>query len=165
MPATFLYKDHFDYVLGSVLWLTFANSVASICGAFVNGYIITKTKVLLLGKKFWLRSIVSTSVGEGVVTVVAGVLAFGAKLPPSDVMQIIFYAYLFKVIYGIVAVFPASKLVIFLKRIEQIDVYDVNTKFMPFSLSVVETSNQNKLSSGMSEGEWEALIKKSRTTS
>ncbi len=115
-----------------ILWLTFSNSVAVISGAFVNAYVICKLKINMSGRRFWLRSIKSTILGESVVTLVAGLLAFNTTVPPLTLVNIIFSAYIFKIIYGVIAAFPAQILTNFLKKREHKDVYDTHTNFNPF---------------------------------
>lgn len=153
-PDALNFDPHFNFVLGGMLWLTFSNTVGSITGAFLNAFVITKTKVLMKGKKFWLRSILSTTVGETAVTIIVGILAFYKTANTSQLITIILTAHTFKLIYGVIAVFPAMKLVDFLKKKEGIDVYDVNTNFSPFSLDV----DDDPKAISLKNNDWDKLL-------
>lgn len=153
-PESLNFDSHFSFVLGGALWLTFSNTVGTITGAFLNAYVITKTKVFMKGKKFWLRSILSTSIGETAVTAIVGVLAFYNTANPKQIMTIILTAHSFKLIYGVVAVLPATKLVSYLKKKEGIDVYDIDTNFSPFSLDM----DDNPTEQSLKDDNWKKLI-------
>ena len=128
-------QSYLSFIANDILWLTFSNSMAVMSGAFVNSYVICKLKINMHGRRFWLRSIKSTALGESVVTIVAGTLAFNTTVPLHVLANIIASAYLFKIIYGVMAVFPAQILTKYLKKVECRDVYDVNTNFNPFVLN------------------------------
>lgn len=137
-PPQFDNVAHYDYVLGGVLALTIANNVGVVVGAFINSYIISITKIRLKGKRFWLRSIISTAAGELAVTVIVAAIAFFKTTDVMQLLTIITVCYLFKFIYGVLAVIPATYLVNYLKRTEDIDVLDYDTNFNPFKLSIME---------------------------
>lgn len=153
-PQDINFDAHYNFVLGGVLWLTISNSLGTVTGAFLNAYVITKTKVLMKGRKFWFRSILSTTIGETAVSIIAGILAFYHTASPKQIITIIITANTFKIIYGVFAVFPATKLVAFLKKHEGINVFDVNTNFTPFSLEV----EGNPESVSLKDNDWDKLI-------
>ena len=81
-----------------------------------------------------MRTIGSTVVGQAVDTVIFTVVAFGGLLPAAVLFTAIWSGYLFKVFYEVAAT-PLTYLVVNrLKAVEQIDVYDRDTSFTPFSL-------------------------------
>lgn len=134
--SPFFHSDSAFHVLLSHLpeyALTF--TIGTIAGGFLNIYLVSKFKILCLGKYFWIRSLTSTGFGEALFTIItlSPILLMHNSL--SHVIQILISAYIFKLCYGFVFIVPASLLTYFLKRSEQIDVYDYGTNFNPFILS------------------------------
>jgi queuosine precursor transporter len=88
------------------------------------------------GKFLWVRTIGSTLIGEGADTLTFSWLAFGigANAIPQDVLWgIIAFNYIYKVALEVLLT-PVTYLVVgFLKRAENVDVYDRNTNFNPFA--------------------------------
>jgi uncharacterized integral membrane protein (TIGR00697 family) len=104
----------------------------------VNSYVLAKMKIMTAGRWLWTRTIGSTIFGEGVDSAIFYPLAFyGTGIIPDDklpgVMLIQFVA---KV--GVEVVFtPVTYAIVgWLKRAEQEDYYDRDTRFTPFSLRV-----------------------------
>jgi len=60
----------------------FVGSVCAILlGGFINIYVITKWKILVSGRYFWIRSTVSSTVGELVFVITAFLIEFYGKVP------------------------------------------------------------------------------------
>lgn len=126
------YKQVFSHTLRFVC----SGTTGCIISSFVNIYIISKSKIYLHGKYFWLRSTTATAFGELTLTTIVALLTFIGIVPGTTIFTIIVSAFTFKIIYGLIAVWPATILASFLKRTENTDVYDFNTNFSPFSLKV-----------------------------
>jgi hypothetical protein len=60
-------------------------------------------------------------------------LTFGGTVKIALILRLIFWGYLGKVIYEVVATPLTYAIVKFLKRTEGVDVYDTHTDFNPFS--------------------------------
>ena len=110
--------------------------MASIIGNFINIFIISKFKVLIKGRLFWLKSLCSTGIGELVFTIVGGVLVWGGIQSSSKIALIMLNAYTFKMLYAFIAVWPTALIAKVLKRVEQTDIYDVGISYNPFKLDV-----------------------------
>ena len=92
-----------------------------------------------------MRTIVSTIVGEGVDTIIFVIIAFYGIFPSNLLLNTILSAYLFKVIYEIVAT-PLTYLIVgYLKRVEGVDVYDQDTNFNPFYLAIVPNGKGQRI--------------------
>lgn len=126
------YKLVFAHILRVFFAILFGVSLSS----FVNIYLFVKWKIWLKGKHFWLRCFLASAIGETVVTFIADITGFLGAMPFSQFIHMVLSVYLFKIIYSLAAAFPATLVVIFLKRYEGIDVYDYTTNFNPFSLDV-----------------------------
>lgn len=131
--ADWVNQDAYDKILGLTPRIVAASLVAYFLGEFSNSYTLAKMKILTKGRHLWSRTIGSTVIGEGIDTVLFVLIAFVGVLPASLLLTIIISNYVFKV--GFEAVFtPVTYgIVKRLKREENIDAYDTNTNFNPFT--------------------------------
>lgn len=107
---------------------------AIFCGRFSNLYTITKLKILTKGRYFWLRSIVACLMGD---VIALGILYGTAFSYPLEAKIHLFLSDIFvRVSYSIIGAGPGALIVKFFKNKEGIDVYDYNTNFNPFKLSL-----------------------------
>jgi uncharacterized PurR-regulated membrane protein YhhQ (DUF165 family) len=82
----------------------------------------------------WLRTILSTVVGEGADSLIFILIAFTGIFPPDAIMQAVASQWFIKVAYETIAT-PLTYLVVnALKRAEGEDVYDQGTNFNPFQM-------------------------------
>lgn len=131
-PDYWNFKDQFELVLGHVLRFTNSGVIGYLISSFLNIYLVAKWKFQLNGKYFWLRSLFASSISEGVATFIAGFMTFFTMMPAKNILLIMFNALLFKLIYGLFAVWPASFIAFILKRKES-DITE-NPSLNPFSL-------------------------------
>jgi uncharacterized integral membrane protein (TIGR00697 family) len=129
----------YDSILGSVGngAIIVASLSAYWAGEFSNSYVLAKMKVATRGRWLWTRTIGSTVIGEGVDTVLfVGIATMLDVFPVEAFWSLMAANYLFKV--GVEAVMtPVTyRLCRFLKRVEEVDVYDHDTSFNPFSLEL-----------------------------
>jgi queuosine precursor transporter len=128
-------SEAFNTVLGWTPRIVLGSVLAFAFGEFSNSYIMAKMKIWTQGKMLWARTIGSTLVGQGFDTAIFVFVAFYGQLPNELLGAIIVSNYVFKV--GIEVIFtPLTYAVIgFLKRSENVDVYDDGTNFNPFKLN------------------------------
>ena len=124
-------RKEFDLVLGHVFRFTNSGVLGYLISSFLNIYLIAKWKFQLKGKYFWFRSLIASSLSEGVATFVAGLMTFFSMLPTKNIFLIMLNALLFKLLYGFVAVWPASLVSYVLKRKE--NEITENPSINPFS--------------------------------
>lgn len=122
--------DAFEQVLGHILRFTNAGVIGFLISAFLNVYLLTKWKFKLHGRLFWLRSLIAASVSEGAATFVTGFITFFGMMPNKHILYVMTSALVFKILYGFVAVWPASFIAFLLKK-KEIDVC-VNPSINPF---------------------------------
>jgi uncharacterized integral membrane protein (TIGR00697 family) len=137
MPAPdFWHKqDSYNTVFSPILRAYFATTIASLLGNFINIYVISRWKLIMQGKHFWIRSLFSTAIGELTFTIIGGTLAYGGVEQWSHIIFLMLDGYLFKMLYACIAVWPAAILVEQLKKIEAIDIYDQGINYNPFKIS------------------------------
>jgi uncharacterized integral membrane protein (TIGR00697 family) len=134
-PSDWHHQDAYLSTLGSSLRIAAASAIGVLSGALVNAYAISKWKVLLNGRYFWLRSIGASGIGEAILTIVSVLIGFIGRSNLHDISYIIISAYIFKLSCSVIAAYPATLLVAFLKKHEEIDAYDKNIDFNPFKLN------------------------------
>jgi len=129
-------QDAYQKILGLTPRLVLASLIAYFAGEFANSFTLAKMKILTKGKWLWLRTISSTLVGEGLDTVLFCLIAFWGILPSGLLLTIIISNYIFKCGVEVLLTPLTYKIVGFLKKSENEDYYDRETKFNPFSLKI-----------------------------
>lgn len=125
-------QQAYETILGYAPRLLFASFCAYLVGEFANSYVLARMKVVTSGRWLWSRTIGSTVVGQGLDSAIFVVLAFSGTVPTAALVGIILVNWIFKSVYEAAAT-PLTYLVVgFLKRREDLDVYDRDTSFNPF---------------------------------
>jgi len=138
-PAPFWKNQQaYEVAFGSTWRISLASMIAYFCGEFVNSFILAKMKIMTEGRWLWTRTIGSTIFGEGVDSLIFYPLAFyGTGIIPDDKLPTVMLAqFVTKVVVEIVFTPVTYGIVGWLKRAEQEDHYDRDTRFTPFSLRV-----------------------------
>lgn len=126
------YGHAYSVVLNLLFRASFSNAVAITLGSLLNVYLISKWKVLVKGKHFWLRSLGSSAIGETIYTLLVVSLVNVGMVNFSEFLQILIVSYSYKFIFDLAAVGPASFAARMLKQIEGTDIYDFPKTFTPF---------------------------------
>ncbi len=136
-PAPFWENQHeYEVAFGSTWRISLAGLVAFAVGEFVNSFVMAKMKVWSAGRHLWQRTIASTMFGEAIDTVMFVPLAFwNTGIIPNDKIPLVIGAQIISKILIEVAFTPVVyKVVAFLKQAEDVDYYDTDTNFNPFTL-------------------------------
>lgn len=127
-----LAQQAYATILGFTPRLLLASFVAYLVGEFLNSFVLAKMKLVTAGRHLWLRSISSTLVGQLADSGIFITLAFWSLIPPSALGRLIVTQWLFKTFYE-AAITPFTYILVnYLKRVEQIDYFDRDTKFAPW---------------------------------
>lgn len=124
------YKD----ILGKIPRIAAASVVAFFLGEFTNSITVSKMKVKSAGKSMPLRFIVSTIFGQAVDTTVFVLIAFAGLMPFDALIGIIISGWAFKVVWEIIALPITIPVVKWLKKTENVDVFDNDINYNPFKL-------------------------------
>ena len=138
LPAAPSWHEQASYasILGHVPRLLGASFGAFLVGEFIGTYVLAKMKVFTAGKYLWLRTIVATAIGQLIDSVVFTAIAFVGVMSWHDVIILTVSAYGCKIIYQILMTPGIYAFARFLKKKEQIDIFDRNTNFNPFNLGL-----------------------------
>ena len=116
-------------VLGTTPRVAAASFIGYLFGEFSNSMILSRLKIHTEGKKLWVRTILSTLVGEGFDSVIFITVSFWGTMDNLVVMRMILFQYLFKVCYEIVFTPATYAIVNWMKRKEGIDTFDYGVKY------------------------------------
>ncbi|MCK4870556.1 MAG: queuosine precursor transporter [Gammaproteobacteria bacterium] len=127
---------YFNHALQPVMRIVAGGTVIIWFSTFCNIYLLSKWKILLRGRYFLMRCILSSAVGDAICTIMAVFWMYGSDVPLSKLFILMATGYLMKIAYVVVLAFPALAAVVFLKKREGVDAYDNNIKFNPFVFDV-----------------------------
>lgn len=114
----------FHAIFGLAPRIAAASFVAFLIGSFANAYVMSKMKIHDGGKRFSLRAILSTVVGESCDSVVFFPLALGGVVPVDELPKLMLWQVVLKTMYEVIALPITVKVVKKMKEHEGEDVYD-----------------------------------------
>ena len=109
---------------------------AYLVGEFSNSMVLARLKHATEGRYLWLRTVSSTVVGQGFDSFVFIFIAFGigGDLPTDQLFRIVLIQWVAKIAYEALATPLTYAVVTYLKRKEQLDVYDPPGSLNPLSV-------------------------------
>lgn len=133
----FTHGEAFDLVLGNTMRITIASFVAFLTGSFLNAYVMSKMKIIQKGRGFSIRAVVSTLLGEGADSIVFFIIAFYGVIPNNDLLILVGTQTAMKTAYEIL-VLPLTNLIVkWVKKKEEVDVFDAGISYNPFKINNV----------------------------
>jgi uncharacterized integral membrane protein (TIGR00697 family) len=130
-------QEAFNTILGSTPRIIAASLMAYLTGSFLNAIVMSRVKVLMKGKNFSVRAILSTLVGETADSMIFILVAFAGNLPFKALIIMIFTQALIKTVYEIL-VLPLTIVVVrWVKKVEGSDIYDNAISYNPFLINQV----------------------------
>ena len=138
IPAEIFWADQeaYDAILGQARWVLLGSFAAYLVGEFSNSMVLARLKHATEGRYLWLRTISSTVVGQGFDSFVFIFIAFGigGDLPTDQLFRIVLIQWVAKIAYEALATPLTYAVVTYLKRKEQLDVYDPPGSLNPLSV-------------------------------
>lgn len=132
LPNTTTWPDPgYHKILKSIPYVNSAAAVGILCSSFINTYLISKWKILVKGRYFWLRSVSSTAIAALIFTLI-GYSYRVIHLPLHESLNFILTAYAMKLVAEATLSFPCALIARFLKHMENLDVYDHGVNYNPF---------------------------------
>ncbi len=123
-----------EMIFGQTPRIVMASMLAFWLGEFSNSFVLAKMKILTAGKWLWTRTIGSTFAGEAVDSLVFYPVAFYGIWSNEQIITVLIGNYFLKVLWEVLATPFTYKIVGFLKRAENVDFYDKDTNFNPFTI-------------------------------
>ena len=124
----------YERILGYTPRLLGASFLGYLVGEFANSFIMAKMKIKTQGRWLWSRTISSTIVGQALDTAIFIILAFAGT--PVFTPMLIVYHWSAKIIIEALATPLTYAAVNYLKKKENMDIYDDETDFSPFSIKL-----------------------------
>ena len=138
IPGAVFWEDQSSYeaILGATTWILLGSFVAYLVGEFSNAMVMVVLKNRTEGRMLWLRTISSTVIGQGIDSVLFYSIAFGVSgiWGWQGAINGAILAWIAKTIYEIVATPFTYMVVNWLKRTENMDIYDAPRSLNPFGV-------------------------------
>ena len=131
------YQEAFGRILDQTPRILAGSFVAVLVGEFSNSFVLAQMKRLTGGRYLWTRTIGSTIVGQALDSAFFLTIAFfgtGTIGNGGELWAFWWRAWLIKSLYEAVATPLTYVTVNFMKRVEGVDTYDVDTNFSPVLL-------------------------------
>jgi queuosine precursor transporter len=125
-------QEAYNRILGTTPRIVAGSLVAYFAGEFSNSFLLAKMKIFTRGRWLFSRTIGSTVVGQGVDTLFFVMIAFAGSYSWNTILAIIVSNYVFKVAFEVIATPVTYGVVGFLKRKENVEIFDYQTNFNPF---------------------------------
>jgi uncharacterized integral membrane protein (TIGR00697 family) len=133
--ADWPHQQAFENLLGFIPRIVLASLIAYFMGEFSNSVTLSLLKIKTKGKFLWVRTIMSTIIGEGIDTMVFCMVAFYGVLPDNVLWAVILSNYIFKCSIEILFT-PLTYLIVnTLKKKEKVDTYDYGVTYNPFRIT------------------------------
>ena len=128
-PGFWENQGAYEIVMGTTPRVALASFAGYLFGEFSNSMILSKLKVATKGKNLWVRTILSTLVGEGFDSIIFITISFWGTMDNKTILSMILFQYLFKVGYEVIFT-PLTYLVVGkVKKAEGIDTFDDDIKY------------------------------------
>lgn len=131
-PSFFKQGPAYVHILGpSLLRIHLSGFISYMIANLVNSYILTRWKILLKGRRFWLRSLGASLFSEALYSFLAILMMELQSIPFHTIFKVIAMSYLIKAFYSATFAGPANVLVNYIKKKTGVDVYDFSPHFTP----------------------------------
>jgi queuosine precursor transporter len=138
-PDNFSNQAAYDLILGGMPLICIAGTIGTLCALSFNNYCLSKLKIKMQGRAYWLRSIISTSPGEVIFNLVAYPIMFYGKIPIPEIIQIFISVSIFKICSTMLFTPLEWFLANYLKRKEGINTFDDNVNYNIFQFNITKS--------------------------
>lgn len=121
--------EGFHRIFGLAPRVVAASFLAFLVGSFLNAYVMSVMKVADGGRRFKLRAILSTVIGETADSVIFFPVALAGIVPFDKLLLMMGWEIVLKTLYEILVLPLTVRVVKVVKRIEGEDVYDRNISY------------------------------------
>lgn len=123
---------HYQEVFKHIIRTNLTSCLSVTAGMFANAFLMSKLKIKMHGKRFFIRTILSSSISELLLCTIAySTLYLGLK-PFSEIIEIILFVWYYKLIFAVAAAPIISLITPVIRHIEKKDAYDYGVNYNPF---------------------------------
>lgn len=127
--------ESFNFVFGLAPRIALASMVAFLVGSLLNAYVMSRMKLASSGRRFSLRAIVSSVIGETADSLVFFPIAFAGLMPVKELLMMMLLQAVIKTVYEVL-VLPLTILVVrTIKNHEDTDAYDEDVSYKFWRIS------------------------------
>lgn len=127
--------EAFKFVFDLAPRILVASMAAFIAGSFLNAFVMSKMKIANNGRHFSLRAVLSSLAGEFADSIIFFPIAFGGLMPLRELVKIMVIQIVAKTLYEVVMLPFTKRIVKYLKKFENIDVYDNDISYNIFKIN------------------------------
>ena len=127
--------EAFRFVFGLAPRIATASLTAFLVGSFLNAWVMSRMKLRHHERRFSLRAITSTLIGEGADSLIFFPLAFGGLMPASELAKMMVLQVTAKTLYEIIVLPLTTQVVKYIKRYEGVSAYDENISYNVFKVN------------------------------
>lgn len=127
-------QEAFANVLSSTPRIAIASLIAYLVGSFINAFVMSTVKIRSRGRHFSFRAILSTLLGEGADSAIFITIAFAWIIPWNQLPVMILTQAIIKTLFEIVLLPLTIHVVKLIKRVDNIDTFDVGVSYNPFKI-------------------------------
>ncbi len=127
--------DAYLYLFNNLYLVWIAVVFCALIANTLNMIVLSKWKILVKGRYFWIRSISTSFVAALIFSSVSNLFAFGFFLHKNQILyfcQLILISVAAKLLTMLILAYPSTLLCSFLKRKEGVDIYDYGISYNPF---------------------------------
>ena len=145
LPADPLWHNQAAYVaiLGAVPRVAAASLIAYFVGEFSNSYVLAKYKIRTAGNWMSWRFVISTALGQLIDSGTFVIVAFTGRLTLPEMFEVSLTGWTIMVSWEIAALPLTVPLVKTLKRVENVDYFDMDTDFNPLHLRTLRITPED----------------------
>lgn len=130
-PESFKNHEHYRIVFEPTLWYVFASSLGAMLSMFINSELLFKWKKIYKGNHYILRSILSSGIGQIILSFFVLTMMFYSSLEKEEIFIMTLSGWIYKMICIAILALPSEKIVNHLKFIG-IDFYSSKVTYNPF---------------------------------
>ena len=130
-------EEHFNFVFGMAPRIVVASLLAFLTGSFLNAYVMSRMKLASRGRRFSLRAIVSTVVGETADSLIFFPIAFGGIIAWRELLVMMALQIVLKSLYEVIVLPLTIRVVKVVKRMDGSDVYDEGISYKIWKIKEV----------------------------
>jgi uncharacterized integral membrane protein (TIGR00697 family) len=136
-------NDLFLKILSADTRIIVASCISYFFSEPTNSFIMAKMKLWTRGRFISFRFVTSTIFAAALDSMVFGCLAFYGVMSNYHLALLVFYMWLVKVSVEICGLSISIPLSNYFKKLEKMDIYDINTNFSIFKLDAYYTKQEN----------------------
>lgn len=122
----------FHAIFGIAPRIVLASFLAFLVGSFLNAFVISKMKVRNNGEHFTVRAVLSTLLGEFCDSIIFFPVALLGIVPIDQMPSFVLWQVCLKTAYEIIILPVTVKVVKWVKKVENVDVYDRDISYNVF---------------------------------